>query len=105
MNLAELEAEVLLLGIWKNVADLEESLSLPELQAIISASRDREHREHTFLAALKGIDLNEGSGNEAQEVFDRAQRKAQAVIRGESLEQTNRRADSDLFGLEFEVEE
>ncbi len=94
-----------MLGIWKNVADLEESLSLPELEAILTASREKEEREHRFMAALKGIDLDEGAKDSAQEAFERSQRRAEAILRGESLDSVERRADSDTFGLDFEVEE
>ena len=103
--MAELEAEVLLLGIWRNVADLEESLSLPELQAILEAAREKEHREHKFLAALKGIDLDEGKKEETQDAFDRIKQRAEARLRGVSEEEVGRQADAELFGLEFEVED
>ena len=48
-----------MLGIWKDFNDLEESLSMPELTAILEASRAKEKREQKFLAALQGVDLDE----------------------------------------------
>lgn len=99
--MGEIEAEVLLLGIWKNVADLEESLSLPELEAILKASRDREHRQNTFAAALKGIDLNEGASNDAKERFDEVQRRVEAKLTGKEKSQL----DLDVFAFDFEKEE
>ena len=48
-----------MLGHWKNYDELESNLSLDELMATLSASRDREHRERKFLAAMQGIDLDD----------------------------------------------
>lgn len=95
----------MLLGIWKNVADLEECLSLPELQAILDASREAEHRRNKFQAALKGVDLDEGTKQETEDAFERVQRRAQARLRGISEEEVDKLADADMFGLDFEIEE
>jgi hypothetical protein len=48
-----------LLGHWKNFDELESSLSIDELIAAIEASRKKEDRDRTFLAAINGIDLEE----------------------------------------------
>ena len=53
-----MEAEVFLLGHWKNFQELEDNLSLEELQATLDAIRKKEEREREFLAALNGVDLN-----------------------------------------------
>lgn len=50
-----------LLGHWKNYDDLESSLCFEELLVTLNAMREKEHREHVFLAALQGVDLEEGS--------------------------------------------
>ena len=50
-----------MLGIWKDFTELEESISMPELTAILEASRDKERREQKFLAALQGVDLDDDS--------------------------------------------
>jgi hypothetical protein len=62
-DLAKLESEVFLLGIWKDYAELEESLSLSEIMAIISSKRELDYQEKKFFAAIQGVDL-EDSGNE-----------------------------------------
>jgi hypothetical protein len=54
-----LESEVFLLGHWKNYDELESNLSLDELMATLNASRDKEHRERKFLAAMQGVDIDE----------------------------------------------
>ena len=62
-DLAKLESEVFLLGIWKDYSELEESLSLSEIMAIISSKRELDYQEKKFFAAIQGVDL-EDSGNE-----------------------------------------
>jgi hypothetical protein len=62
LDLAALEAEAFLLGIWKDFAELEESLSMDELTAVLEASRDHTHEERKFFAALKGVDLDKETG-------------------------------------------
>jgi hypothetical protein len=50
-----------LLGHWKNYDELESNLSLEELMVTLNASRDKEHRNMKFLAAMQGIDIDEDS--------------------------------------------
>ena len=63
LDLAQLESEVFLVGIWKNYDELESSICLEELMKILSTTRELNYEEKKFLAALKGIDLDEQSGN------------------------------------------
>jgi hypothetical protein len=62
LDLARLESEVFLLGIWKDYQELEKSLSMPELMAILDASRELDYSEKKFLAAIQGVDLDKESG-------------------------------------------
>jgi hypothetical protein len=62
LDLAKLEAEVFLLGIWKNYEELESSISLPELMLTLSQKRDLDYNEKRFLAGIQGIDLDEQTG-------------------------------------------
>ena len=61
LDLAKIEAEVFLLGIWKDYNELEESLSMPELVATLEISRDLQYQEKKFLAAIQGVDLDNNS--------------------------------------------
>jgi len=61
LDLAKIEAEVFLLGIWKDYNELEESLSMPELVATLEISRDLEYQKNKFLAAIQGVDLDKNS--------------------------------------------
>lgn len=69
IDLVKLESEVFTLGIWKNYDDLESSISMPELMAIISGRRELDYEEKKFLAAIQGVDIekNEDRGQKEWE--------------------------------------
>lgn len=69
IDLVKLESEVFTLGIWKNYDELESSISMPELMAIISGRRDLDYEEKKFLAAVQGVDIenNEDRGQKEWE--------------------------------------
>ncbi len=62
LDLAKLESEVFLLGIWKDYQELELSLSMPELMATLEISRELDYSEKKFLAAIQGVDLDKETG-------------------------------------------
>lgn len=64
LDLAKLEAEVFLLGIWKDYEELEESLSMPELTATLESKREAEYEDRKFLAAIQGVDLDAQTGKQ-----------------------------------------
>jgi hypothetical protein len=69
-DLVSLEAEVFSLGIWKDFDDLEQSLSLQELTAILEAKRDKDYEDKKFAAALQGVDLDEQSGKKEEDPWE-----------------------------------
>jgi hypothetical protein len=64
LDLAQLESEVFLLGIWKDYEELEKSLSMPEILATLSAKRELDYQEKKFLAAIQGVDLDKETGKQ-----------------------------------------
>ena len=62
LDLAKLESEVFLLGIWKDYHELELSLSMPELMATLEVIRELDYAEKKFMAAIQGVDLDAESG-------------------------------------------
>ena len=80
LDLAKLESEVFLLGIWKDYNELETSLSMPELMITLSISRELNYDEKKFLAAMQGVDLekNAGKANAWEEMKARVFSKGQA---------------------------
>jgi hypothetical protein len=63
-DLAKLESEAFLLGIWKDYDELETSMSIPELTATLEAKRENDYNEKKFLAAIQGIDLDKQNGKQ-----------------------------------------
>jgi len=64
LDLASLESEVFLLGIWKDYQELEKSLSMPELLSTLESKREKDYEERKFLAAIQGVDLDKATGAE-----------------------------------------
>jgi len=64
LDLVKLESEAFLLGIWKDYNELETSISMPELMAIIQSKREVDNEERKFLAAIQGIDLDKNKPKE-----------------------------------------
>lgn len=64
LDLAKLETEVFLLGIWKDFEELETSMSMPELTSILELKRELSFEEKKFMASLQGVDLEGGTPQE-----------------------------------------
>ena len=62
LDLAEIESEVFLLGIWKDYDELESSMSMPEIMSTLKVKRDLDYSNKKFLAAMQGVDLDKSSG-------------------------------------------
>lgn len=70
IDLAKLESEVFTLGIWKNYEELESSLSMAELMAVLSSKRELDYEEKKFLAAIQGVDIDKNSDRGQKEWED-----------------------------------
>lgn len=66
----------MLTGNWKNFEELEDAISLPELEAMIKARRNYDTTKQRFLAALKGIKMDEP--NQSSDKFNEVKRRALA---------------------------
>lgn len=75
LDLAKLESEVFLLGIWKDYEELESSLSMPELVATLGSKRELDYNEKKFLAAIQGVDLDKQSGKEEANAWEKMKAK------------------------------
>jgi len=71
LDLAKLESEVFLLGIWKDYEDLEMSLSMSELTATLTAKRELEYSDKKFQASIQGIDLDKHSGKNDSNAWEK----------------------------------
>lgn len=106
MDLATLEAEVFLIGIWRDYEELESSLSLPELTATLNAKRDLDYKEKKFLAAIQGVDLDKdsSSGNEWEELKARVFSKGQAANANDITALQGQNASRAGFGIGLGLE-
>jgi hypothetical protein len=93
LDLAKLESEVFLLGIWKDYQELESSLSMPELMATLEVSRELDYTEKKFLAAIQGVDLD-GETNKDKGQKEWEDMKARVFSKGKSLD------GSDILALQ-----
>ena len=92
-----MEGEALLLGNWKNIEEMEEALTLEELEVLIRAGREKEHRMMKFYAAFKGVNLDEDS--DTKDRFDAVQRRAEAKLSGKTEEEL----EWEELGIDIEV--
>jgi hypothetical protein len=76
LDLAKLEAEVFLLGIWKDYEELETSLSMPELMLTLESKRELDYQEKKFFAAIQGVDLDKNTGESSQNKWEEMKTKA-----------------------------
>jgi type I site-specific restriction-modification system R (restriction) subunit len=76
-----------MVGKWNNFEELEDSITMQELKAIIDANRKAETRRHKFMAALKGINLDDPNTESDEERFERIRRTSSAKLRGKSEEE------------------
>ena len=88
LDLAKIESEVFLLGIWKDYGELESSISMPELVAILESKRDNDYEEKKFLAAIQGINLDENNQKEQEDPWTKLKNKVF----------NDGRKDNDIFG-------
>jgi hypothetical protein len=101
LDLAKLESEVFLLGIWKDYDELESSLSMQELTATLTIKRELDYSDKKFSAAMQGVDLdkNSGSGNEWEDMKARVFSKGKAVDGKDILALQGTNAEKAGFGI------
>jgi hypothetical protein len=75
LDLAKLESEVFLIGIWKDYEELETSLSMPELTATLEIKREVDYQEKKFLAAIQGVDLDKQTGKDDGNAWEKMKAK------------------------------
>lgn len=111
LDLAKLESEVFLIGIWKDYDQLESSMSMQELTATLKIKRELDYSDKKFAAAMQGVDLdkNSGSGNEWEDMKARVFSKGKTADGNDILALQGINAEKAGFGigmgLDYEVYE
>ena len=82
LDLAKLESEVFVLGIWKNFDELESNICMSELMAILETTRELDYSEKKFLAAMQGVDLDEASGKQQEDPWEAMKARVAAQVSG-----------------------
>lgn len=77
---------------------MENTLTIEELQLLMEAKSDEIYREHRFLAAMKGIDLDEET--KSDDVFDKVRIKAAADLAGKTEDEFV----FDMIGIDVATE-
>jgi hypothetical protein len=101
LDLAKLESEAFLLGIWKDYEELECSMSMPEIMSTLSVKRELDYAEKKFLAAMQGVDLDKQSGkkNEWEELKARVYSNGEANNANDILALQGVNAQRAGFGI------
>ncbi len=111
LDLAKLESEVFLIGIWKDYDQLESSMSMQELTATLKIKRELDYSDKKFAAAMQGVDLdkNSGSGNEWEDMKARVFSKGATGNGNDILALQGVNAERAGFGIgmgiDYEVSE
>ena len=101
LDLAKLESEVFLLGIWKDYDELERSLSMQEITAILNVKREEDYATKKFMAAMQGVDLdkNANKSNAWEDMKARVFSRGQANDSRDILALQGQNATSAGFGI------
>jgi hypothetical protein len=82
LDLVKLESEAFLLGIWKDYDELESSLCMQELTAILEAKRESDYEEKKFLAAIQGVDLEAENNKGGEDKWEAMKARVAAKVSG-----------------------
>jgi hypothetical protein len=82
LDLVKLESEAFLLGIWKDYDDLESSLCMQELSAILEAKREHDYQDKRFMAAIQGVDLDAQIGKKEDDPWENMKARVAAKVSG-----------------------
>jgi len=82
LDLVKLESEIFVLGAWKNFDELESSISMPELMAILESIRELDYNEKKFLAAMQGVDLDESKNKNEPDPWEAMKARVAAQVSG-----------------------
>ena len=92
------------MGNWKSLIEMEECLTLQELNALVEGAQKKEERHNRFMAAVQGIDLGEEEAPDDVPTFEEVKRRAEAIRRGLSETEVDRYEERKAFediGIDF----
>lgn len=99
--MAALVTKALLIGPWKNVEEVEEALSLPEIIALLKEDAEQEFSRRKFMAALKGITLDDPAEDKAA-TFEEVKRRAAVKRAAQRSGLTEEQVELMDIGIDYE---
>lgn len=90
----------MMLGLWKNIEELEMYLTIDELELILSEARRKEREHQKFLAALQGVNLDAAEDDGVDRV-EAAKRRIAAQQAGKPEAEL----EYNEISLDYEIEE
>jgi len=93
-------------GAWKSIEEMEDCITIDELNVLLDAHREAEFQRQKFAAALKGVDLGErtSGASGSEKTFEDIRREAEQEILGENVGHLSEKADLAQFGIRVEEE-
>lgn len=89
----------MLLGIYKSYDELEDHLTIAELNHLLKANAKKEERLHRVLAAVNGIKWDSDETTETgEDAMERIKKQAEALAMGKSVEEL----EMEEIGIKFE---
>lgn len=106
-----MEEYVLQLGIWKSLEELEDNVSVDELNRFYIMKQKQDYEEKAFAASLKGVkmdpfkDPNDEERVSAEDVKRRAEKKRQMILQGKNPDDYDNIDDDamDMLSLGFGI--
>lgn len=102
-DLASIEAQVMLLGIYKSFEELEDNLTIEEMTLMLKARQEEKDAHERFLAAINGIKLDgpDGAGGDAAEIFEQVQREVELEQQAALTGKTEEQLELESLGIKF----
>ena len=92
----------MLLGIYKSFEELEDNLTLDELNLMLKAGHKQEERLHRVLAAVNGIKWDSEETTETgEEAMERIKKQARALSLGKTVEEL----ELEEIGIKIQTKE
>lgn len=88
----------MLLGIYKSFEELEDNLTIEEMNLMLKADSAKEERLHRVLAAVNGINWDGAATQETgEDAMERIRKQAEAAHQGKSVEEI----ELESIGIKF----
>lgn len=99
-DLASIEAQIMLLGIYKSFEELEDNLTIEEMSLMLKVHAEERDSDRRFLAAVNGLKLD-GEEGDAADLFDQMQKEVEVELQAAATGKSEEEIDLAAFGIKF----